>query len=498
MASRRTGSISTKLTMMNMLVSGAALVLACLGFLVYDQITFREGLVRTLSAQAQIIGSNSISALLFNDPAAASNTLAALKNSPNIVSAGILTAERRPFAQYTQQGGDEILNIPELPDDQIEAYWFRSTHALLIRKILSDGKLLGFVYIRADLHEMNDRLWRYALISVVVLLISLIFALVVSSQFRKSVAQPIIGLAETARRISRDKDYRIRVTAGGERDELSVLINSFNEMLREIQQRDNALQKAHNELEQRVSERTRELVSANRELEAFSYSVSHDLRGPLDALNGFSYVLAKNYGDNLDAGGKQSLQGIRTAAKRMAELIDDLLNLSRVTTSTMNREEIDLSEFARSITEELQHIEPDRKVEFVVPARAQAYADPRLLRIVMDNLLRNAWKYTSRHDRARIEFGREVKNDRIVYFVKDDGSGFSPQSADRLFQPFQRLHSAAEFPGNGIGLATVRRIVQRHGGEVWAEGRVEMGAIFYFTLGSLGNSAGRGPASPTG
>ena len=209
-------------------------------------------------------------------------------------------------------------------------------------------------------------------------------------------------------------------------------------------------------------------------------------------------MLAKNYGDNLDAGGKQSLQGIRTAAKRMAELIDDLLNLSRVTTSTMNREEIDLSEFARSITEELQHIEPDRKVEFVVPARAQAYADPRLLRIVMDNLLRNAWKYTSRHDRARIEFGREVKNDRIVYFVKDDGSGFSPQSADRLFQPFQRLHSAAEFPGNGIGLATVRRIVQRHGGEVWAEGRVEMGATFYFTLGSLGNSAGRGPASPTG
>ena len=277
MASRRTGSISTKLTMMNMLVSGAALVLACLGFLVYDQITFREGLVRTLSAQAQIIGSNSISALLFNDPAAASNTLAALKNSPNIVSAGYFTAERRPFAQYTPAGGDEILNIPELPDDQIEAYWFRSTHALLIRKILSDGKLLGFVYIRADLHEMNDRLWRYALISVVVLLISLIFALVVSSQFRKSVAQPIIGLAETARRISRDKDYRIRVTAGGERDELSVLINSFNEMLREIQQRDNALQKAHNELEQRVSERTRELVSANRELEAFSYSVSHDL-----------------------------------------------------------------------------------------------------------------------------------------------------------------------------------------------------------------------------
>jgi signal transduction histidine kinase len=328
------------------------------------------------------------------------------------------------------------------------------------------------------------------LIAFGVLLISLLVAMLISSGFRKSVAQPIVQLAETARRVSRDRDYSIRVAPAREQNELSILIDSFNEMLREIQQRDNALRKARDELEQRVSDRTHELVSANRELEAFSYSVSHDLRAPLDAVNGFSYVLMKNNEAQLDADGKQSLANIRSAARRMGELIDDLLNLSRITTSAMLREKVDLSSFARSLIEELCRTEPARKVEFVAPVSAETYGDPRLLRIVMDNLLRNAWKYTSHHDHARIEFGTQMNDGRTVYFVKDDGSGFDPRSTERLFQPFQRLHSAAEFPGNGIGLATVRRIIQRHGGKVWAEGAPEQGAAFYFTLG-----AGQNPRS---
>lgn len=492
-----TGSISTKLTIMNVLVSGAALLLACGAFFAYDQVTFRQGLVRTLSAQAQIIGSNSVSALLFNDPQAALNTLAALKNSPNIASAGILTADSRMFAQYTRAGSSDILNIPPLLENQTEGYWFRSTHAVLVRKIISDGNLLGYVYLRADLREIDERLWRYAFISAGVLLVSLVFALLVSWQFRKSVAEPIVALAQTAQKVSQDKDYRVRVTPSAERDELATLINSFNDMLKEIQQRDTALQKAHDELERRVSERTRELVSANQELEAFSYSVSHDLRGPLDALNGFSYVLLKNYADKLDASGKESLQSIRTAAMRMSELIDDLLNLSRITTSAIHREKVDLSAFARTIMEELCHSAPDRKVDFVAPLTADAYGDARLLRIVMDNLLRNAWKYTSHHDHARIEFGSESQNGKIIYFVRDDGSGFDPRATERLFQPFQRLHSTAEFPGNGIGLATVRRIVQRHGGNVWADGMVEKGATFYFTIGSMRGTARRDKPTST-
>jgi signal transduction histidine kinase len=489
MIHRHARSISTKLTIMNVFVSGVALLLACAAFFAYDQITFRQGLLRTLSAQAQIIGSNSISALVFNDPQSASNTLSALTHSPNIASAGILTADGQPFAHYSRDTGDEILDVPALRDNQVEGSWFRSTHAVLIRKIVSDQKTIGFVYIRADLREIDQRLWRYAIISAAVLLLSLLFALLLSSRFRKSVSEPIVVLAETARIVSRDQDYSVRVAANPGGDELATLMESFNEMLKQIQQRDSALQKAHDELEQRVLERTHELVLANRELEAFSYSVSHDLRGPLDALNGFSYLLLKNHATKLDASGTESLKSIRAAARRMSELIDDLLNLSRVTSGTMHQEQVDLSEFARSIMEELCRNSPERHVAFIAPMQTPVHGDARLLQIVMDNLLRNAWKYTSHHEQARIEFGVETKNERTIYFVSDDGSGFDQRSVDRLFQPFQRLHSSEEFTGNGIGLATVRRIIERHGGEVWAQGDIERGATFYFTLGSRRNES---------
>lgn len=490
--------------MMNTLVSGVALLLACAGLFAYDQITFRQGLVRTLSAQAQIIGSNSVSAILFNDPQAASQTLSALQSSPNIASAGILTLDQRPLAQYTRETGNEILSLPPLRSDQVEVRRFGSNHVVLVREILSEGKPIGFVYLRADLHEIDQRLKRYAAIAGSVLLLSLLAAILVSSSFRKSVAQPIEELAETAQSVSRDKDYSVRVPRMGRGDEFSILVDSFNEMLGQIQQRDTALQKARNELEHRVSDRTRdllfaneqlserthELVSANRELEVFSYSVSHDLRGPLDALNGFSYVLLNQHGSMLSPQVRELIEHMRKSSKRMDELIDDLLDLSRITATTMHREEIDLSSVARSIMEELCRNDPGRKVEFVAPLTVQAFADARLMRIVLENLLRNAWKYTSHHEKAQIEFGQTAESGQIVYFVRDDGSGFDPLSTVRLFQPFQRLHSETEFPGSGIGLATVRRIILRHGGEAWAQGAIEKGATFYFTLGSGRSDAG--------
>jgi len=477
MATSRTRSISSRLTMMNMLVSGVALLLACAGFFAYDQITFRQGLIRTLSAQAQIIGSNSISAILFNDPQAASGTLAALQSSQNIVSAGIFTLDHRALAQYTRETGGEVLKFPTLPPGQTQGYWFQSTYVVLVRQILSEGKPIGFVYLRASLTEIDERLKRYALIALAVLLVSLFAANLVSSSFRRSVAEPIVQLAETAQAISRDKNYNIRVEPPAEKNELAVLVDSFNEMLSE-------LHKSHDELEHRVSERTRELVSANRELEAFSYSVSHDLRGPLDAINGFTYLLLNQYGSGLNSQARDIVENIRTGGRRMTSLIDDLLNLSRVTSSVMRAEKVDLSAVARSIIEELCRNAPDRKLEFVAPDKTEVFGDARLLSIMMDNLLRNSWKYTSHHEHARIEFGSLNDGGRVAYFVKDDGSGFDPRSAERLFQPFQRLHSSSEFPGNGIGLATVRRIIQRHGGEVWATGAVEQGATFYFTISS--------------
>jgi signal transduction histidine kinase len=475
MALKRTGSISTRLTVMNMLVSGVALLLACAGFFTYDQITFRQGLIRTLSAQAQIVGSNSVSAILFNDPQAAAGTLSALQSSPNISSAGIFANDGHPLAQYSRDSGSEIIGIPQLESGKTQGYWFQRDHVVLVRKIVSEGKPIGFVYLRASLAEIDRRLRRYALIAFGVLMVSLIAANAVSSTFRRSVAEPIVQLAEAAQRFSRDKNYSMRVSPPTEQNELAVLVKSFNEMLGE-------LQKSHEELEQRVLERTRELVSANRELEAFSYSVSHDLRGPLDAINGFSYLLMQKFGASLDGQQRELLENIRASSRKMTGLIDDLLNLSRVTSSAMRTEAVDLSGMARSVIEELRSSSPERKVEFITAKNADVLGDARLLHILMDNLLRNAWKYTSHHDRARIEFGTTRENKQTVYFVRDDGSGFDQRSADRLFQPFQRLHSAAEFPGSGVGLATVQRIVRRHGGEVWASGEVEKGATFYFTI----------------
>ena len=237
------------------------------------------------------------------------------------------------------------------------------------------------------------------------------------------------------------------------------------------------------ELEDRVAKRTMQLEAANKELEAFSYSVSHDLRSPLRSIDGFSQVLLEDYREQLDDEGKDYLQRIRAAAQRMAQLIDDLLNLSRVTRSDMHRERVNLSALAETITIELQQGQPDQAVECVIAPGLIADGDTHLLRIVLENLFSNAWKFTSRHPQAHIEFGSIRQPDgRLAYFVRDDGAGFDMAYADKLFGAFQRLHGMTEFPGTGIGLATVQRIIQRHGGRIWAEAAPEKGATFYFTL----------------
>lgn len=237
------------------------------------------------------------------------------------------------------------------------------------------------------------------------------------------------------------------------------------------------------ELEDRVAKRTMQLEVANKELEAFSYSVSHDLRAPLRSIDGFSQFLLEDYCERLDDEGKDYLHRIRAAAQRMAQLIDDLLNLSRVTRSDMRGERVDLSALAKTITAELQQAHPDQTVACIIAPGLIADGDAHLLRIVLENLFGNAWKFTSRHPRAHIEFGSmRQPDDSLAYFVRDDGAGFDMAYADKLFGAFQRLHGMTEFPGTGIGLATVQRIIQRHGGRIWAEAAPEKGATFYFTL----------------
>jgi PAS domain S-box-containing protein len=224
------------------------------------------------------------------------------------------------------------------------------------------------------------------------------------------------------------------------------------------------------------------LRRANAELESFSYSVSHDLRAPLRGIDGWSQALLEDYSERLDEAGRKCLNFVRGETQRMGRLIDDLLELSRVTRTEMRRERVDLSMLARAIADRLQEAEPDRRVELIIQPGLIAYGDARLLEVLLANLLGNAWKFTGRHPSARIEFGRTEIEGRTVYFVRDDGAGFDMAFAGKLFGPFQRMHKKSDFPGSGIGLATVQRIAHRHGGRVWAEAEVEKGATFYFAL----------------
>ena len=235
-------------------------------------------------------------------------------------------------------------------------------------------------------------------------------------------------------------------------------------------------------LNEDLTRRAVELTVTNKELEAFSYSVSHDLRAPLRSIDGFSLALLEDYGGSLDPEGRDYLHRVRAASQRMGELIDDMLALSRLTRSEMRREEVNLSATADRIATELRRSDPKRHAEFVIEPDLVAHGDARLLEVALENLLGNAWKFTSRQPWARIELGATKLDGARTFCVKDNGAGFDMAYAGKLFGAFQRLHGTTEFPGNGVGLATVQRIIHRHGGRIWAEGEVGRGATFYFTL----------------
>ena len=477
----RERSIRQKLTMMVILASGAALLLACAALLSYELFTYREGMVRMLSVRANIIGANSASALLFNDEAAAVDTLAALNADPHVVSAGIYTRDNQAFATYGRSDKQRAIALRERFADHPDGHWFESDGLILFRKIVFKGETIGTVYIQCDLEEMNARFWQYLAIIFVVLLASSSVALLISSRLQGKITRPLFHLVETAQIVSHKKDYSIRAVIESH-DEMGTLVRAFNEMLVQIQERDAALRKSSDELEQRVINRTQELHAANKELEAFSYSVSHDLRAPLRSIDGFSQALLEDYAATLDQQGREFLQRIRVNSQRMAQLIDDLLNLSRMTRCDIQRGPVDMSAIAFAIASELQRTSPDRQAEWFIAPSVIANGDARLLRVVLENLLGNAWKFTSKQERAAIEVGVMPHERTTAFYVRDNGAGFDMAYAGKLFGAFQRVHEATEFEGTGIGLATVQRIIHRHGGRVWAESAVDRGATFYFTL----------------
>ncbi len=273
-----------------------------------------------------------------------------------------------------------------------------------------------------------------------------------------------------ARRVIRDDDGA------------PMILVAFEDITERRQARDE-LRRLNGELEDRVGERTAQLEASNRELEAFCYSVSHDLRAPLRALDGFSEELLRSYpGKVLDEKGEHYLRRLRSGTQRMGQLIDDLLKLSRLTRAEVAQAPVDLTALAESVADELRQREPTRQVTFAIAPGLATVGDGALLRVALENLLNNAWKFTAKKAQVTITFGRAVRDGRPAFAVGDDGAGFDMAHVDKLFGAFQRLHPEREFPGNGVGLATVQRIIHRHGGQIWAEGSPGHGATFTFTL----------------
>ena len=475
-------SISGKLMWMNILVSAFVLVLAVLAFFSYDAISFRQNLVRNLRTNAQIIGTNSVTAIMFDDQQSATATLDALRSSPDVASAILVTNGGSIFAEYQRSADMPAPSTTPLPPGRVDGNWVSGTRVLLAHRIVFQGKAIGTVYIAAELNESGKRARQYLLIALGVLLVCMAAGVLISAKARQLVARPMVALAETAHRVSRERDYSLRAEPPRDGDEVAVLVEAFNEMLVQIQDRDTALLRAREDLEARVEERTAALRAANRELEAFSYMVAHDLRGPLDAVLGMVYLLEAAEREGRPGDRAEILKQLQQVTHSMTSLIDDLLHLSRAGTAPLRKEPVDLTGIVTRIAGDLKRGEPERRVEFMIAHVPPVEADEGLMRVALDNLVRNSWKYTSRHPRSCIEFGAINRRGETVYYVRDDGAGFDPRKSDELFQPFHRLHNRSEFPGTGIGLATVQRILARHGGRIWAEGAVEKGATFWFTL----------------
>ncbi len=724
-----------------MLVSGAALLLASGAFIAYETVLHRHTMVLDLSVQAQMIGTNCVSAVLFDDPRSAENTLAALRAASHVTSAWIYTPDGKPFAGYQRDGNSAPPKLPPFSGGSAETHHFKNGQLALVHPVTFQQKLTAIVYIQSDLLGLYQRLETFIGIGVGVMLASLLAAFLVSSISRRAIAKPIQELSETARRVSRDKDYAVRATPTEGSDEIATLIDTFNGMLAQIQERDDALHKAqeqlnlalmsaaigtwnldiarqvmtwgdsmpllfglkpgtfsgkpedvlrlvhaedrdgvakwmteyrsddtlletefraispegtihflggrgklhrdtagqparltgvcwditerkraeealreselsfrllfagnpvpmwvydleslefmevndaavshygysreeflsmrladirpaedvkllyeklgrerkildesgpwrhrlkdgriirvqttshlltwngrqsslvvvqdislrlrveeeirqlNSELEQRVAERTRQLEASNKELEAFTYSVSHDLRAPLRHVDGFSKLLVEEHRAELSADALDYVATIRDSVVQMGTLIDDLLNLGRVGRKPLVMEVAGLNSLVDEVRRDLMRANPDREIEWKVDTLPFVECDPGLMKQVFVNLLTNAVKFTRPRKPAIIAVGVTDQDGARAIFVRDNGVGFSMKYANKLFGVFQRLHRSEDFEGTGVGLATVQRIINKHGGRVWAQAELDKGATFYFTVGSPEDTA---------
>lgn len=470
-------SLAKKLVLLATTTSLITLIIASIAWIGNAWVSGRDSQAQEINTLGQLIADRSNAALAFGDHTLASQNLATLANLPNILSACIYNEENQLFAAYRKSG----TSAPPCHDRMTESETIAENESIVNPiPIRLEERTIGKLLIRSDLSRVIRQVQHDLLSVVTILLISGLVAFMIAARLQRVISEPVRQLARTAREVAEHHNYQVRAEqqAGGE---LGALVDAFNDMLDTIEQQNRSLQHSRDQLETLVEKRTGELRASNRELEAFCYSVSHDLRAPLRSINGFSQALLEDYDELLDDNGRDYLHRVVRSADNMSKLIDDLLSLSRVARSQLAPKRIDVSSLVKEIAEDIR-TGAEYRGDVEIQPGISAYGDPTLLRALLANLLENAFKYSSKTEHPHIRFGCDRRNGRDIYWVRDNGAGFDMKYAHKLFGAFQRLHRDEEFEGTGIGLASVARVVHRHGGEVWAESEIGKGASFYFTL----------------
>jgi signal transduction histidine kinase len=470
-------TIRRKLVTAMMLTSTAVLLLVGAVFVSHDFTSFRHFLVQTVITRAKILAANSTAALAFQNPGDAGQVLSGLTNAPSAIVGALYDRQGQLFATYPASIAPG--EVPAAPGPS--GHRFEKSYLVIFEPVAEEGRQLGTLYLKSSLRELDNRLRVDAIVVLLAVGGSIVVAFILSTWLQRRIVHPVLALAEVARSVTERKDYSARSEAASD-DEVGILSEAFDGMLTEIQRRDREIRQLNADLERRVTARTAELEDANKELEAFSYSVSHDLRAPLRHIDGFVELLIRHSAPTLDEKGRGHLARVSAAAKRMGALIDDLLVFSRMGRTEMRKTSVNLTALTKDVVDELKGDAKDRHVEWKLGVIPTVQGDPNMLRLVMTNLLSNALKYSSPTKEARIEVEARPENGELVVSVRDNGVGFDPTYSHKLFGVFQRLHGSNEFEGTGIGLANVRRIVSRHGGRTWAEGAINEGATFYFSL----------------
>ncbi|ELR72503.1 Phytochrome, two-component sensor histidine kinase [Fulvivirga imtechensis AK7] len=469
--------IQRKLMRAILLTSGSVLLLTCSAYFAYEYFTFRQTTVRQLSVLGEIIATNSTAALAFDSRDDAYEILASLKAQPHIVAASIYDKNGDLFTHYPRDLTQSAFPLAV----KKAGYHFKDSYLVGVEPIVQLDNQLGTLYLKSDLGAMYSRLKLYGSIVLLVIAVSVLLAYVLSKRMQQAITRPILSLANTAKAISERQDYTVRANKLGN-DELGLLTDAFNHMLTEILERNQKIQAFNQELEQKIADRTSQLEDVNKELESFSYSVSHDLRAPLRSIDGYSRILIEDYYEKLDDEGQRVLNIIIKNALKMGRLIDDLLAFSRVGKQELSKVMLDMEALTQIVVHELEASQQNKELCIAIHPMPKVEGDSAMMRQVLTNLISNAIKYSMKKENPVIEIGCQAQNEYYVYYVKDNGAGFDMRYYDKLFGVFQRLHSESEFEGTGVGLALVHRVISKHGGEVWAEGKVDEGATFYFSL----------------